>query len=118
LEDHDLAVRPFVHPDLLAADDPNRCAEPVEKIAVVAGDDQRSPVRLKGLLQSFPRWEIEVVRRFVQEEQVGSPGDQLQQLQPRALTTREIPDRLEHGISPEEQRREHRPLRRTARVLQ
>jgi hypothetical protein len=62
----------------------------VEERAVVAHQQQRARVRLQRLLQELERFDIEVVGRLVEHEQVGGPGEQPREQQAIALAAESV----------------------------
>ena len=56
--------------------------DPVEEVAVVAGDQDRAGVRLEEVFEPLDAQEVEVVRRLVEQEQVVLEGEQAAEGQP------------------------------------
>ena len=52
----------------------------IEKIAIVGDEDQRSRIALQPLLQPDHRIEIEVVGRFIEQQQIGAADQRLGEL--------------------------------------
>ena len=61
----------------------------VEEVAVVADDDHRHRLPRQVVLEPLGRLDVEVVRRLVQEHQVGALEQQLGEHQPRLLAAGE-----------------------------
>ena len=74
----------------------------------MADDKERALAIKKESLKRFARINVEVVRRFVEQEQVGRHQTENGELQPAALTTGEHRNLLPHRISAEEELREMR----------
>src|SRR5215213_9341856 len=84
----------------------NPAADLIEERAVV-GDGEDRPLSLveKGqqrLFQPLDARDIQIVRRFVQEQEVRPAQDQRGDLQARSLPTAELPDATEHVIPSEQ----------------
>ncbi len=65
----------------------------IEKVAVVGDQDQRAAVAFQPALQPDNGVEIEVVGRFVEQQQVGTADQRLRQVQAHAPAAGEVADR-------------------------
>ena len=75
----------------------------VEEIAVVRDDEQRAGIALQPVFQPDDGVQIEVVGRFVQQQQVGRAHQRLRQVQPHAPAAGKAGDRLLHLLQREAQ---------------
>ena len=73
--------------------------EAVEEVTVVGDEDERAIIVEEGLLEDFLRLHVEVVRRFVEDQQVVGLKEELEQSQARALTTAEDLDLLRRSFA-------------------
>ena len=102
---------------------PRRGADRVEEPAVVRHDQQRAAARREMAREPVDPLDVEVVRRLVQEQQLGAVEERAGQRDPAALPARERADaRVEAVREPRhrdaaEQAVEHRAERRVARPL-
>ena len=67
--------------------------DPVEEVAVVAGDQDRAGVGLEEVLEPLDAQQVEVVRRLVEQEQVVLEGEQPAQGEPHRPAAGERGDR-------------------------
>ena len=73
----------------------------VEEIAIM-GYDQIGPAEFQqGLFQDFPRRDVEMVRRFVEDEEIRSLQEKLQQGQPCLFAAAEAVNDLEDIVAAE-----------------
>ena len=70
-------------------------------MAIVRYQHQRALVFLQGFGERFAHVDIEVVGRFVQQQQVGPAPDQQCQRQPRFLAAREAVHRRQRHVAHE-----------------
>jgi hypothetical protein len=70
----------------------------------VADDEQVAAVVAQERLQRLAGGDVEVVRRLVEEQQVGRQDPQQGELQARALAAGEAPDLLERVVAAEQER--------------
>ena len=75
----------------------------VEKIAVMRNDDQRAGIALEPVFQPDDGVQIQVVGRFVQQQQVGRAHQRLRQIQAHAPAAGKAGDRLLHLFQREAQ---------------
>ena len=71
----------------IAVDD---VGDPLDQVAVVAGDDHRARPGVEQVLQRGERVGVEVVGRLVEQQHVRLAGEQPQHLQPAALAAGEV----------------------------
>ncbi len=107
LEEPDLAVA-------LEGEDVGR--DPVQEPAVVADDDDAAGERLEPGLQRPQRVDVEVVRRLVEEQDVAAGLEQLREMDPVPLATRQLADDLLLVGAAEVERRDVRAGRHLARA--
>ena len=65
----------------------------IEKIAIVGDEDQRSRIALQPLLQPDHRIEIEVVSRFIEQQQIGAADQRLGEVKAHTPAAGKIADR-------------------------
>ena len=73
--------------------------EAVKEVTVVGDEDERTIIVEEGLLEDFLRLHVEVVRRFVENQQVVGLEEELEQSQARTLTTAEYLDLLRRSFA-------------------
>ena len=88
LEQHVGIAAGIFHPAPLALRGQGRRRHPVEKVTVVAYEQNRAGIFSQHLLQQIQRLQIEIVRRLIEDQQVGRFGECCRQQQPAALTAR------------------------------
>ncbi len=80
-------------PAAVAFGDDHRGRDAVEEVAVVADQQHRAGIVGQQLLQQVERFEVEIVGRLVEHQQVGGRGQRARQQQPAALAAGERADR-------------------------
>ena len=90
------ALRPVVAPTARIYDSApipfhghGRGGDPVEEIPVVADQQHRAVEISKNFLQQIKRFDVEVIRRFVQHQKIGALRHDAGQQQPRLLAARQ-----------------------------
>lgn len=73
--------------------------EAVKEVTVVGDEDERTIIVEEGLLEDFLRLHVEMVRRFVEDQQVVWLEEELEECQARALTTAEYLDLLRRSFT-------------------
>src|SRR5690606_40961027 len=74
----------------------------VDQIAVVSHQQNRPVESLQGQLQHLLRGDIEVIRRFVEEQEIGLLQNQDRQRQPRSLAAAQRTDLAEYVVAAKE----------------
>src|SRR5262249_5918698 len=85
-----IALEPF-HV-ALALERQDMRGDPVEKPAVVADDDGAAGEIFQSFLERPQRFDVEIVRRFVEQQQVGARAQHLGEMDAVALAARQSPD--------------------------
>jgi hypothetical protein len=99
-----VAVVAEVRPDFAVPNRPDAGCDPVDKEAVV-GDEQDGAIELaQHLLERLPSLDVEVVRRFVEDEEVRLLQQQAGKGKPRALSPESEPTRLKTSSSEKRKR--------------
>ena len=83
--EHHIVVAAGVGNHGLIVDVCNMSADLVQEMAVVRNDDKASVVTAKVILEPVHGIEVEVVRRFVQQQNIGIPEQRLRQKDPHFL---------------------------------
>ena len=65
----------------------------IEEVAIVADEQHRAGIVREQFLQQFQRFEIEIVRRLVEHQQVGRSRERHRERQPPALAAGQHADR-------------------------
>ena len=84
--------------DALAAQLPNAGADGVEEVAVMADNEHRTAVGFQIIFEPLHRFQVQMVRRLVQNQQVGALQQQPCQTQPGLLTARKHARQLCPGV--------------------
>ena len=71
----------------------HRVGDPLDQVAVVAGDDERARPGVEQVLQRGQRVGVQVVGRLVEQQHVRLAGQQPQHLQPAPLAAGQVADR-------------------------
>ena len=104
-----IAVAPGVAPHLsIGLEHERRRDHGVEKVSIVAHDEQRAFVLGEPVLERFERLDVEIVRRLVEHEQVGGLREQLGEDHAIALAARQRRDRRQRALGGEQEVREIR----------
>jgi hypothetical protein len=72
---------------------------PIHEISIVSYENKRTPKLHKGILQNFERRNIQVIRRFVEQEHIRRLKHQLRDEHPRALAAGQSAHRLIEGVT-------------------
>jgi hypothetical protein len=94
-QDFELAVVAAVALDLPVLQMQRDVADGVEKFAVVRNHDQRARIAVQPVFEPDDRVEVQVVGRFVEQEQVGAAHQRLREIQAHAPTAR----KAAHGLA-------------------
>ena len=103
LEERRVVARPVVEPAAIELDDPGR--QPLEEDPVVGDEDDRAAVAEQEGLEPADRLDVEVVRRLVEQEDVGLAHDGPRQEHPALHTRGEL---LELRVGVEADAGDHR----------
>ena len=64
--------------------------DPLQEVAVVGDDDQRARPAVQVVLDHVQRVDVEIVGRLVEQQHVRFVEEQTQELEPAALTARQL----------------------------
>ena len=97
-----IVVAEIAHDDAVGQlDDAGR--NPVDKITVMRDTENRTTVRLQGVLKDFLRKDIQMVCRLIENQEVGLREHQLREGQTPPFTAGQVGHALEYIISGEEE---------------
>ena len=82
--------------ELALVDMDDDVGQPVEEVAVVRDHQQRTRVALEPVLQPQDGVEVEVVGRFIEQQQLGRAHQRLREVESHAPATGETGDRVRH----------------------
>ena len=93
LGDHVAIAAGIFDPAAVAFAHQHACRDAVEKIAVVADDDQRAGIIREHFFEQVERFEVEIIRRLVENEQIRRLRQRARQQQTAAFAARKLADR-------------------------
>src|SRR2546425_2130417 len=109
---------PLEHGEAPVRDDGDLVRHLVQEGAVVAHDEQHARIRPQGRRHDLLALDVEVVRRFVEDEEVVVLGDELREGEARPLSAAELADAAVDRVPPEPEPAEEasRPRLRRRRI--
>src|SRR5207244_2855930 len=101
--------RALEHGEEPMGDDGNLVRHLVQEAAIVAHDEQHARIRPQGRRDELLAFDVEVVRRLVEDEEVVVLGDELREGEACALSAAELADAAVDRVPPEPEAAEEAP---------